>query len=77
MKKISRKLLISVPVLLCLVSSSFAMKPHRDRRCDYGHVRDCRQVPEGGSALVYLLGAGLTCAGAMIIRSKRDKLQQA
>jgi hypothetical protein len=28
------------------------------------------QVPEGGSALIYLLGAGLTCMGAMFLRSR-------
>ncbi len=29
-----------------------------------------RQVPEGGSTAIYLLGAGLTCFGAMFLRSK-------
>jgi hypothetical protein len=29
-----------------------------------------QQVPEGGSTAIYLLGAGLTCFGAMFLRSK-------
>lgn len=27
-------------------------------------------VPEGGSALVYVLGAGITCLGAIVVRSR-------
>jgi hypothetical protein len=29
-----------------------------------------QQVPEGGSAAIYLIGAGLTCFGAMFLRSR-------
>jgi hypothetical protein len=42
----------------------------RDRKC--AHV----QVPEGGTAAIYLLGAGLTCFGAMFLRSKALKPAQ-
>ena len=35
-----------------------------------------RQVPEGGSGLVYLLAAGITCAGAMLTRSRETKPKQ-
>jgi hypothetical protein len=28
----------------------------------------CLKAPEGGSALAYVLGAGITCIGAMLIR---------
>jgi len=34
------------------------------------------QVPEGGSTAIYLLGAGLTCFGAMFLRSKLAKPAQ-
>ncbi|MGD0414450.1 MAG: hypothetical protein ABSA80_03755 [Terriglobales bacterium] len=33
-------------------------------------------VPEGGSTAVYLLGAGLTCFGAMFLRFKLAKPAQ-
>ena len=33
----------------------------------------CQQVEEGGSNLVYLLGAGLTCLGAILLRARRTK----
>jgi len=36
------------------------------------HDRKCAAVPEGGSALMYLLLASLTCFGAMVLRSRRQ-----
>ena len=33
-------------------------------------------MPEGGSTAIYLLGAGLTCFGAMFLRSKLAKRTQ-
>ena len=33
----------------------------------------CRQVPEGGSAATYLLGAGILCLGGMLVRSRASK----
>jgi hypothetical protein len=35
----------------------------------------CTQVPEGGTALMYLLLAGLCCAGAMALRPQRNAAQ--
>ena len=32
----------------------------------------CAAVPEGGSTLMYLLLASLTCFGAMVLRSRRQ-----
>jgi hypothetical protein len=32
----------------------------------------CAQVPEGGTTLMYLLLAGLCCAGAMVLRPQRQ-----
>ncbi len=68
MKDLSRKFLLAAIVLLCLTPASFAAKPNRDR-CQDGR-RNCRPVPEGGAAAIYLLGAGLTCLGAMLVRSR-------
>jgi hypothetical protein len=41
--------------------------------CSYTQVNGkCAAVPEGGTALMYLLLAGLSCLGAMILRSRRQ-----
>jgi hypothetical protein len=75
MKALSRKCLLAVVVSLCLVPASFAGKPNHDQRCD-PRRRDCQQVPEGGSAIVYVLGTAVTCLGAMLIRSRSAKLSK-
>ena len=74
MKSSSRKWWLTALVLFCLAPSTFAVKPHRDRRCDQERQRKCQQVPEGGSALIYVLGAGIACLGAVISRSRVAKL---
>jgi hypothetical protein len=59
---------LGIIVVCCLVPAAFADKcdPH-----DRGQDKHCtHQVPEGGSAAIYLLGAGLTCFEAMYLRSK-------
>jgi hypothetical protein len=38
-----------------------------------GHPGPPLQVPEGGSTAIYLIGAGLTCFGAMVLRSRVAK----
>jgi hypothetical protein len=70
--KTNRKLLLAALFLMCLAPASFAGKPgkERDRGCDPKRDRRCQQVPEGGSAAIYLLGAGITCLGAIVIRSR-------
>ena len=60
--------------LCCLAPVAFAKQ---GRGCDPNSGRNCQQVPEGGSTAVYLLGAGLTCFGAMFLRSKIAKPAQA
>jgi hypothetical protein len=40
--------------------------------CDPHGPHKCAAVPEGGSALMYLLLASLTCFGAMVLRSRRQ-----
>lgn len=40
------------------------------------HKHPPRSVPEGGSALVYVLGAGVTCLGAMVVRSRSARPKQ-
>ncbi len=65
--------------LLCLMPATMVARPQRDRDrgCDPGHRdRRCQQVPEGGSAAIYLLGIGVTCLGAMFLRSRFSKAEQ-
>jgi hypothetical protein len=71
----TKKCWLGATLLLCLVPSSFALQR------DGGHPDKCKpsdkcqqQVPEGGSAAIYLLGASLTCLGAMLLRSRSSKL---
>lgn len=73
MKSLIRRCLLGLVVLLCLAPASFAAGPNGGR-CRPG--RNCQQVPEGGSAAIYLLGAGITCLGAMLIRSRETKPKQ-
>jgi len=72
MKSLNRKLTLAALLLLCFVPASFARNPgrNRDHGCDPRRDRHCEQVPEGGSAAIYLLVAGITCLGAMAIRSR-------
>jgi hypothetical protein len=71
---------LAVVVISCLASSAFAEKARGgDRGCDPRRDKHCQQqqVPEGGSTAIYLLGAGLTCFGAMFLRSRSAKPAQA
>jgi hypothetical protein len=45
---------------------------HGNNGCN-GRDRDCLPVPEGGSSMVYILGAGVTCLGAVFVRSRLAK----
>ena len=75
MKSLSRKCLLAVVALLCMAPASFANKPYKDKdKCRPGV--NCQQLPEGGSAAIYLLGAGITCLGAMLIRYRETKPKQ-
>ena len=79
MRSLDRKWWLTALVLLCLAPSTFAVKPNRDKdkRCEQGRPKKCQQVPEGGSAMVYVLGAGIACLGAVISRSRTAKLNSA
>jgi len=65
---------LAVVALCCLSPVAFA-RHHDPPPC---HGRDCKStaVPEGGSTAIYLLGTGLTCIGAIFLRSKLPKLTQ-
>ena len=75
MKSVCGKWGLALIALLCLAPATMAAKPNRDK-CDDRHRHDCHQVPEGGAGIIYLLAAGITCAGAIVIRSRETKLKQ-
>jgi hypothetical protein len=70
---INRKWWLTTIALLLLLPAAFAKpdKSHQRHR-QAMHVT----VPEGGSALVYVVGAGMTCLGAMAVRSRSAKPKQ-
>jgi hypothetical protein len=58
-------------------TSTFLFDPidkgeNKNQICDPHGRNKCAAVPEGGSALMYLLLASLTCFGAMVLRSRRQ-----
>jgi hypothetical protein len=71
------KLWLAIIAVCCLVPAASAdWGRGHDHGCDPHSRRNCQQVPEGGSTAIYLLGAGLTCFGAMFLRSKVAKPEQ-
>jgi len=46
--------------------------PDKSHKCNPHGPNKCAAVPEGGSPLMYLLLGGLTCFGAMVLRSRRQ-----
>jgi hypothetical protein len=75
MNKVARKCLLGASLLLCLTPLSSALDRDPGKHHDKCKPHDdCYQaVPEGGSAAMYLLAAGLTCLGAVFIRSRSSK----
>jgi hypothetical protein len=76
MKNNNRKWWLALVALLGLASATFAgqVEDQAHKKCDPKHPKGCpQQVPEGGPSLVYVLGAGVTCLGAMLVRSRFAK----
>jgi hypothetical protein len=61
--------------LLCLAPITTFAGQERSKVRDYHKQAENYRstVPEGGSSLVYVLGAGVTCLGAMLVRSRSAK----
>jgi hypothetical protein len=82
MNKRNGKWLLAVVAMCCLAPAALAHR--RDPGCCDPRWQNCGKhdgpppaaVPEGGSAAIYLLGAGLTCVGAMFLRSRIAKPAQ-
>ncbi len=76
MKNRSGKWWLAVVAMCCLAPAAFAAA---NTNCTVrGTTAVCppARVPEGGSTAIYLLGAGLTCFGAMFLRSRLAKPPQ-
>ena len=71
----NRKLLLAVVMFSCMAPAAFAGARNQEG-CSPRKKCQQVQVPEGGSVAIYLLGAGLTCLGAMFLRSMVGKSVQ-
>jgi len=79
MKTLCGKWGLTLVILLCLAPATLSARGGRGN-CDDGNNNghdDCHKVPEGGSGIIYLLAAGATCAGVIVIRSRETKRNQA
>jgi hypothetical protein len=65
-----RKWWLAIVVMCCLAPASFAERDRGPIRGRDPHAGVLHRVPEGGSSAIYLLGAGLTCFGAMFLRTR-------
>jgi hypothetical protein len=71
MKSINRKWWLALVGLLFLAPATFAVQDGVKPKHFIPRPNWPKQtVPEGGSSLVYVLGAGVTCLGAMLVRSR-------
>ena len=83
MKKLCSTWVLTLVILLCLAPATLLADGGNGgggngggNNCGgngKGRHDDCHQVPEGGSGIIYLLAAGATCAGAIVIRSRQTK----
>jgi len=88
MRDSKKKWWLALVLICCLAPATFAdqeqhQRPDRDNLPGQNHGCDPRDercqprpIPEGGSTTIYLVGAGLTCFGAMLLRSKQAELRR-
>jgi hypothetical protein len=72
MKSMSRKWWLAL-ALLCLASTTACPVDDAEKPKNNHQQSKNSTVPEGGSSLVYVLGAGVTCLGAMLVRYRSVK----
>ena len=70
MKVINRKWWLTATALLLLMPAAFATPGKSHQRHRQLSDPTALTAPEGGSTWVYVLGAGITCLGAMVLRSQ-------
>jgi len=71
MRNVNPKWWLGLVALLSFAPAAFPVQDHNNlrRRRDFQPVA----VPEGGSTMVYVLGVGVTCLGAMFLRPRVAK----
>jgi len=74
MKNRKSKWWLAAVAMCCLAPAALA-QCHMGNPC-VDPPKPSTAVPEGGSTAIYLLGAGLTCFGAMFLRSRLAKPRQ-
>jgi hypothetical protein len=69
------KALLGIVALVLLTPVLSSAKPdHGKKDCDFYAGKKCQQqVPDGGSTTAYLLTAGISVMGAMLITSRLRK----
>ena len=76
MKNMNRKWWLALALLSLAPISAFAGQEEWKLKDHHQRAKDHFRIPEGGSSLVYVLGAGVTCLGAMLVRSRRAKAKR-
>jgi hypothetical protein len=71
MKRPNRNWLLGVVALCCLAPAAFAAPA-----CPAANPNCNSVMPEGGSTATYLLAVGVTCCGALFLRSRLAKPTQ-
>jgi len=65
---------LAIGTLVLLTAGVSVAKPVDNGKKGCGpRDKNCKQVPDGGSAAAYLLIAGSACLGAVAIRSRLNK----
>lgn len=70
MSALNLKYWLAPALLLCLVPSSLAIDQFHTRASKPISRVNTVPMPEGGSPIAYLLGAGILCLGAILIGSR-------
>ena len=73
MKSMYRKWWLALPLLCLAPITTFAGQEQSKLRDHHNYQKARVPVPEGGSSLVYVLGAGVACLGAMLVRLRSAK----
>jgi len=66
------------PLAFVLLTGVFATAQKMEDRghkkgCGPHYNQPCRQVPDGGSTTLYVLGAAALCVGAIVVRARQTK----
>lgn len=80
MKKANRKWLLALVAVCCMAPAAFAYGNGNGgwpwRPPQEPGKPGLKQVPEGGSTAIYLIGTGLACLGGIYVRSRVAKPSQ-